>query len=53
MAFQGRRPGWKSHGAGRIPQGDQDVFAPRNFIHGPHESEALSATIFGVYADGN
>ena len=37
MALQGCRSGWESHGAGRIPKGDEDVFATRNFVNGAYE----------------
>ena len=37
MAVQGCRSGWKSHGAGRILKGDENVFAARNFVNGAYE----------------
>jgi heat shock 70kDa protein 1/2/6/8 len=39
MAVQGCGPRWKSYGAGRIPEGDQDFFPTRNLVDGADEGE--------------
>ena len=37
MAFQGRRSGRESHGAGRLSERDQDFFAAGDIVNGADE----------------
>lgn len=41
MALQSCGSRWPANGSGRIPERDQNLFTPRNILHGPDEGQAL------------